>query len=325
MIDWCKKLFSRGVPPTRGQITPAPDDSSQAIVGGFSGRDGASYIIAIALFLAAFLVPLGILGFFGKGPFNWVSQTQNEVPKRNFSKLVIRGPDSYIQVTTTDPNGRLGPIVGKDMLVLIWLKLNALQTDDRRAVVMLQSQVEQKKPPGFGLAFMKTSQGLRPEIYWKTAQDDSSGGWLSFEDLDADLTEPVMIALSVRGGRILGLHQVQRGHGEKNSVRLLGGADIGQYGELQGTNSLLIGAPDHSNFRGDVLGVLIQSAKEIPSDLNTHLKTIDFWPQDAVKTIEKADLQLFLDGAGQVAGIPLQPLRIHRVTIKPTTPKPPQN
>lgn len=316
MIDWGKRLISWCARVSEARMTWMRGSAEDKMAGVVNKRDVFGYIIAIALFIAAFLVPLGILGFLGKGPLNWVPKPREAVNERHFPRLAIRGPDSYVKVTSADPNGHVGPIIGKDLLILIWLKLNALQTDDRRAVVLLQSQVEQKKPPGFGLAFMKTSQGLRPEIYWKTAKDDNSGGWLSFEDLDADLAEPVIIALSVRGGKVLGLHQVQRGHGEKNSVKLLGGADIGQFGELQGSNTLMIGAPDHSKFRGDVLGLIIQSSKKIQEDLNSHLKSMGFWPQEIVKGIEKDELQLFVDGSGQVAGVPVRPLEYNRVAIK---------
>lgn len=279
-------------------------------------RDGFRYLLTFGLFIVAFMVPLGVLGFFGKGPLNLVGPAQQAMTEHSYPRLVIRGPDSYLKVTTADPNGHLGPIVGQELLILMWLKLNAIQADDRRAVALLQSQHEQKKPPGFGLAFIKTTEGIRPEVYWKTEQAENSGGWLSFEDLDADLSEPIIIALSVRAGKVLGLHQIQRGAGEKNSVNLLGGAEVGQYGALQGSNSLIIGAPDHSNFRGDVLGLLIQSPKRLPEDLNSYLKTMGFWPKEVVQGVAKEELQLFVDGSGQVGGVAVQPLVYHRAALK---------
>lgn len=324
MVDWGKTLIM-----VRAHIKGAG-----LVAKLFSGRDALRYPLTLSLFVAAFLLPLGILGFFGKGPLNLRVPIDQAVTERTHPRLAIRGPNSYVKVTTADPNGHLGPIEGQELLILMWLKLNAIQADNRRAVALLQLQSEQKSPPGFGLAFMKTPDRIRPEVYWRSGQSektvqtgttdhagkiDQSGrteGWLSFEDLEADLAEPVILALSVRGGKILGLHQIQRGEGTKNSVRLLGGAEIGQYGALQGSNSLLIGAPDHSNFKGDVFGLIIQSASRIPEDLNSHLKTMGFWPQDVAKSIPKEELQLFVDGSGQVAGVPVQPLVYHRAAVK---------
>lgn len=191
----------------------------------------------------------------------------------------------------------LEPVAGKDFLMISWIKLRKPLEVGDRAIFVGKYDPKTKTRPGYSIGLTRDADGTRPIVYW---QDESGiGRWYTFSSVDITPRSWMMLALSFRKGRYLGVHAAENGTLQK--VQLLGGYELD--GELNPTNDadLIIGSFGDSKFRGRIGPVGTVILKSLPSDLAGFVGELAKRPREIPSSVSLDDIGLWTNGSADLS------------------------
>lgn len=246
-------------------------------------------------FCVAFSIPLLVVTLLHRDSSYRLNNLDNEkVWKADIpNPFKVNRSGQYLSI----PNHfSLEPQLDKDFFLVTWMKLRSIPDSKDRSIFLLKYDGEAKARPGYGLALSGDGQTVHPEVYWRDEQ--GRGGWLTFPDIPVISDVWCMLALSFREGRYLGLHSAL-GIGEKPEVKLLGGYDLQGMSLPKSSNEMLIGAPQHSSFSGELGPVGIFSKPRLSASLIDLVKAFSRSPGELPTYIDKEDVGIWM-GSGQI-------------------------
>lgn len=253
----------------QGLLRLSPSDQSDGPEASYYplGSQKLFRATAGALFSLLLIVVFYFSGYLRLDPTGDPSTTQ-------FSDAaVVRGPGSFLQV----PHAPILNPAEDDLLLLSWVRPRALPPEGERQIFLLKYDGDKRSRTGYGLALSRRGEEVRPEVYWRDGE--GKGGWYQYTPISVHAEEWVLLALSFRKGKLLGLHGavLEESIGNPDQVvevRLLGGYDVGEIGVPAPVADLFIGAPAESTFRGRVGMVGLFRGKELTENLKRLLDEV---------------------------------------------------
>jgi hypothetical protein len=129
-------------------------------------------------------------------------------------------------------------------------------------------------------------------VYWR--DEHGHGDWYSFAPLQMSQRSWMMVAVSFRESRYLGVHAADLSPGAP--VQLLGGYDLEDGGLPTNAADLVVGALGSSPFRGRIGPVGVISKAGLSNELVDLLQEIRV-ARDCAPPAEAASVRLFISGA----------------------------
>lgn len=253
-----------------------------------SKKPKLSYLILALIFIFAFIVPFYIFKFFYSGfrhsPSSYID---NKSSILFTNPLLIKGAGSFASIKSSD---NLNPQEKKDFLFFIWVKNRSITQDQGRNIFLLKYDENLKSKAGYGLALVSKNGRVHPELYWK---GEKEGGWHQFPDIPDYKDMWIVYVMSFRDNKSLGLHLVVPSLiGEKPQIKLVGGYPLEI--DVKNSGNLIIGAPEHSNFRGSIGTFGILEKTNLTENFNDILKLIANNPVEPPKDLDPGLISLWM-------------------------------
>lgn len=212
---------------------------------GVAARDLLYLASLAALFILSFAVPVA----FAVRLVQERSPEASEVFDGPFpSVFEVRAANTYLSVPHT---GVINPHAERDFLFVSWFQPRRLPSPGERMTLFSKLTVKSDDAPGFALALSGERDAVRPMIYWRGV-GAGQGRWMSFSELPLVPRTWVMLALSFRDQRYLGLHAVLSLPNEERRTLLLGGYDLEELGVPANDAELRLGSIGANRFRGAI-------------------------------------------------------------------------
>jgi hypothetical protein len=252
---------------------------------------GPSALIVAGVFLLCFSIPFLITVQFGRSLFGFIEETELEPDPEDVFPASFRvgRPGDVLRVAH---DVGITPRQGDDFLFWIWVRMRSPLEPGQRAAVVGKYDPKSKQRIGFSLAFERDLDGVRPMVYWRDEQ--GRGDWYSFAPLQMSQRSWVMVAVSFRESRYLGVHAAELSPGAP--IQLLGGYELEGGGLPTNSSDLVLGAFGTSPFRGRIGPVGVISKAGLSDHLVDLLQEIRV-ARDCAPPAESNFVRLFLSGA----------------------------
>lgn len=242
----------------------------------------------LGVYLLSFLLP--VIFALKAANFYLARQTTSETIIDVFAhSLRIGAQGSYRRVSH---NPALNPEPGADFLMAGWFKLNRFPERGQRVLLFSKFDVQSESREGFGVGISRDLDQLRPVVYWRDSK--GKGGWYPFSEIEIPPQAWILVALSFRNDRYLGLHAATLVPGEKPKMQLLGGYDLNEGIMPVNTADLVSGASGQNAFRGEVGPAFVFSGSGLSDDFRTLLKDITRNPGEIPAGVRDDALKLAL-------------------------------
>ena len=252
------------------------------------------FVVALSLlFAVSFALPLAFALKVGGIMYSGESPEELE-PRSDFlpqSPLVTQ-PNSYVRIKS---NPALHPREGQDFLMTFWIRPKKLPALGEREVIMSKVDTESSSRSGYALALQRETGGIKPAFYWRDEKGD--GTWFTFSEMEIVPRGWLMLAVSFREGRYLGMHGAVVVEQLTPHLKLLGGYELEKTILPRSESSLMIGSFNQGLFRGEIGPLGIFSAGSISERLEPILEEVLRRPEQLPKQLSKDEIKLWsIDG-----------------------------
>jgi hypothetical protein len=308
-------------------------------------RDSFYYTLLVLLFLCSFCVPLfvaiRVINGWSTGAVPSVvpsskSESSTAVPLEQPAITVVPvpsvsepsvsasdtrrekeiSPDPWRVVTFDDDRSflRVGaatqllPVRESDFAVLLWARPRKLPAPGEGMVLLSKVESQGKSRAGYQLLLSRDASALRPQIYWRT--EGRLGGVYNFSEISIQTGRWIGFAMSLRGGRFLGLHMVRyeespdtpEGPPRGGSVELLGGYDLGREMFPSNNADLLVGPFNRNLYRGDIGPFGVLRGEGLAGSLRESLTELAKEPREPLAVFDRSMVQFWtIDGRSDLS------------------------
>lgn len=245
---------------------------------------GASFI---GSFLVAYIIVLGLGSLLPKYTAAVTSAPKERAERDPFAEAVpVTSAGWAVRVPHQE---ELNPHIDKSFLFTVWLKLSQPLVDGKRVVVVAKFGGRTPQRPGYALALNSGPDGVRPQVYW---QDESGRGrWLTFASVNFSPEQWMVLGLSFRDGRYVGLHS--RPLLESGRVEVLGGYDLQGVLAPRTKSDLLLGSFSANPFIGAIGPVGVFQGAELSANVPKILTDMAADPTSVPDEIDSSDVVLW--------------------------------
>ena len=191
----------------------------------------------------------------------------------------------------------LEPVAGQDFLLVSWIKLRKPLDIGDRAIFIGKYDPKTKVRPGYSVGLTKDADGTRPIVYW---QDETGNGrWYTFSSVDITPRSWMMLAVSFRKGKYLGVHAAENGTLQK--VHLLGGYELDSEIIPSSEADLVIGSFGDSKFRGRIGPIGTLMLPSLPSDLAGFVGELAKRPREVPRNVSMDEIGVWTNGSADLS------------------------
>jgi hypothetical protein len=183
----------------------------------------------------------------------------------------------------------LNPHLDKSFLLTVWLKLSQPLPEGKRAIVVAKFGGRTPQRPGYALALSSGPDGVRPQVYWQ--DEGGRGRWLTFAAMNMVPGEWMVLGLSFRDGRYVGLHS--RPLLESGRVEVLGGYDMQGISAPRTKSDLLLGSFSTTQFLGSIGRVGVFQGSDLSENIPKILTEMAADPSSVPRLIDRSDVVLW--------------------------------
>jgi hypothetical protein len=249
-------------------------------------RHNLFYIGLVALFAVSFVTPI-VLGTRLAGVHEAPPERPADPTFPN-SKLVAGRADA-VAITHS---AVLEPVVGEDFLVVGWFRPRVFPRDGQRMILFSKYSSAEHLGAGYALALEGENGALRPAVYWRDSADN--GRWLHFSELPDVPRDWFMLALSLSGGKYLGVHGAfTQADGAKPYRVLLGGYDVHAIQLPRSAAPLTIGWGGTRRFAGRLGPFGVFSLANFSGDFDRLLKDISRNPLEGADFVDDDEVKFW--------------------------------
>lgn len=272
-----------------------------ALTCEISGRNSFFVIALSLLFAVSFALPLIFAIKVGSLLYSDRESTDEHSRGSNFlsrSPLVSQ-PNSFLKINASRS---LLPQEGKDFIFLLWVRPKKLPAPGERVVIMSKVDNESASRSGYALALQRETTGVKPFFYWRDRKGD--GTWLSFSEIELVPRAWLMLALSFREARYLGMHGAVVVEQLKPELKLLGGYELEKRIFPSSESNLLVGSHGNGIFRGEIGPIGIFSADSFTDRLESLFNSALVKPEEVPADLSSEEVMLWtIDGKNDSSNI----------------------
>ncbi len=212
-----------------------------------------------------------------RGPY-LIDSSQSAAFNRNKGKVfdrsvTVSARGGYLRVLN---HPVLDPSKDRDFLLVSWFSLRRIPEQGERFILVSKYEADSDSRQGYSIALDGDKGFVRPSIYWR--DEKGRGGWFEFASLDIQPEQWLMLAVSFRQSRYLGLHLVSPTEsGQHIEPVLLGGYDLSGQNLPLNSSDLLYGA-SRTRFPGLLGPIAIFAPDDLSSVLSRTLKELGARP-----------------------------------------------
>ena len=290
-----------GPQPAQKSWIPIPG----SVFGSGSGMQRRVYypILLSVLFVLAFAIPVAVAAKIG-GMFRQERPTETAADEIFPESLVMTSPEQRIEVISS---AELEPAAGKDFLVIGWFKFRKVPATGERVTLLSKTESGPHARSGYSLVVAGDDGGIRPMIFWGGTD---GGKWYKFTDLKVPAREWLMVALSVRDGRYLGLNVAEAFEPGKANLQLLGGYDLENAALVSNDLPLTVAPPGAVRFSGRVGPIGVFRLEGLTDKLQEILKKVSRRPLESLDAFSKKEVSLWWPGGEKDLGPHAQKITI---------------
>ena len=238
------------------------------------GWAAGATLVRVFWFTCALVIPL-LMAAYSTGMLGWTGafkRAQQDAPAFPNSRFLA--PGGPIKLASTE---QLNPLVGEDFLVVTWVMLRKLPEPGQRIILLNKVDGPDRKQTGYAIGLTNEAGSIRPIVFWRDAL--GQGGWQTFAEIPVVTRAWMMLGLSFREQKLLGLHGGVRipGSGVKSlaagELKLLGGYDVAGRGLPEPSSLIVVNPIGAGGFHGRLGLVSVLRAPDIGKDLLKTLKS----------------------------------------------------
>ncbi|MFM1846772.1 MAG: hypothetical protein RL417_246 [Pseudomonadota bacterium] len=249
-------------------------------------RHNLFFIGLVIVFAVSFVTPI-IVGTRIAGVRSVPSDVPAD-PTFPASKLVAGRSDGL----AIAHHAALEPQSGEDFLVFGWFKPRVFPKDGQRMILFSKFSQTEHLGAGYALALDGENGALRPAVYWRDAANN--GRWLQFAELPPNSRDWFLVALTLSGGRYLGVHGAfLNPEGSKPSLALLGGYDVKAIALPRSAAPLSIGWGGTRRFAGRIGPFGVFSLPNFSGDFDRLLKEISRNPLEGGELVDDDEVKFW--------------------------------
>ena len=267
------------------------------LTGSGSGFQRRFYYPALLgiLFVLSFAIPIAVAARIG-GVLRPERPAESAADELFPDSFVMTSAEQRIEVLSSP---ELQPVEGRDFLVVGWFKFRKVPGPGERVTLISKTEPGPRPKTGFSLAVSGEDGGVRPVIFWGTPD---GGKWYKFTDLKIPAREWLMVAVSLREGRYLGLNIAEASEPGKSNLELLGGYDLEDASMVPNDLPLMIAPPGTARFSGRIGPQGVFRPKKLTERLHEILKKVSRHPMDSMDPFDKKEISLWWPGGEKDLG-----------------------
>ena len=254
-------------------------------------RDSYFLILLPLVFLVSFAIPIvfaaKVGGLFGVSRFF-------DAEKELFpSSIVVGSPGRFVRVQNST---ELNPAQGKDFFFGGWFQFKRLPAVGETMLLLTKFDASLNSKAGYALGLIRSEKDIKPAVYWRNVR--GKGGWYEFSPLDFSDRGWTFFAVTVRGGKLLGLHTAEPDRRGKIRLKLSGGFELAEEVFPENSVSLVLGSNTATGFQGRIgpFGIISSESQDAETWLDA-LTQIAGRPDRLPSMFSKNDLLLWTLGS----------------------------
>ena len=257
--------------------------------------------ILVGLFLIAFSIP-----FFGtllaRSVYTYIQADSTASQAVQYGPLGDPGDFIASKALRVASVTGLDPVAGSDFLVYGWFSLKDLPAVDHNLILLEKRDGRDRRQPGYSVGIRHDKDAFRPIVYWRDRA--GRGRWFSFSDMEILPRTWMMLALSFRDGRYIGLHGSLRISESDVRSKLLGGYDLQQTILPHTDSPLVAGSINDRRLKVKLGPVGVVSGPGLSGDFKAVLKDVIKRPLQPPATVRNSNVVLWTVSGQDQSGKP---------------------
>jgi hypothetical protein len=208
--------------------------------------------------------------------------------------FVVRASNTFLRVRHSP---QIQPATDAPFLFAFWMKPVRLPSEGERITIVSKVDSSHLSKRGFSLSLYREGDQIFPLVWWQNTAGQA-GGMYRFAALEYTPDSWILLALSYRDSKFLGLHSAFIDAAGASQLNLLGGYELESVEVPLSESDLLIGARGEGSFRGrigpllvthqqfsekaaiSVLEALVRSPRTLPSEIDG--ESLGLWAPQSV-------------------------------------------